>query len=182
MNVAVYVRVSTEQQAEKGYSLATQLSACKKFALYIGAMKIFEYKDKGYSGEFLDRPALTKMRKAINNKEVDAVVVYDPDRLSRNIYHQGIIYEEIDKAGIELKFVMINFDKYSDNMLLFNMRGVIAQYEKEKIKERTMRGKRGKAAKGMIISNTKPFGYNFDSTKSTYIINEAEADVVRLIF
>lgn len=67
-------------------------------------------------------------------------------------------------------------------MLLFNMRGVIAQYEKEKIKERTMRDKRGKAAKGMISSNAKPFGYNFDSAQSTYIIDEAAADIVRLIY
>lgn len=182
MNVAIYVRVSTEQQAEKGYSIDTQIEACRQYSIKLGATKIIEFRDEGFSGEFLDRPALTRMRTAIVAKQIDIVVIYDPDRLSRNIYHQGIIYEEIDKAGVELKFVMINFDKSSDNMLLFNMRGVIAQYEKEKIKERTMRGKRGKASKGMVISDTKPFGYIFDSEKSTYMINQSEAKSIRLIF
>jgi len=182
MNAAIYVRVSTDQQAEKGYSLETQLEACRKCAHELRAVNIEEYVDDGYSAEFIERPHLTRMREAIKAKRFDVVIFYDPDRMARNLMHQLIIVEEIDKSGAELKFVVVNYEQSPDGKFMFGIRGLLAQLEKEKIKERTMRGKRGKASKGMVISDTKPFGYTFDSEKSTYVINETEAELVRMIF
>lgn len=182
MNAAIYVRVSTDQQAEKGYSIDTQLEACRKCALELGAGHIEEFVDDGYSAEFIERPHLTKLREAVKSKKFDLVVFYDPDRMARNLMHQLIIAEEIDKSGAELKFVAVNYDQSPDGKFMFGIRGLLAQLEKEKIKERTMRGKRGKAAKGMVISDAKPFGYTFDAEKSTYVINEMEAAIVRMIF
>ena len=182
MNAAIYVRVSTDQQAEKGYSLDTQLAACRKCAWELGASTIEEYVDDGYSAEFIERPNLTRLRTAVKAKEFDLVVFYDPDRMARNLLHQLIIAEEIDKSGAELKFVIVNYDQSPDGRFMFGIRGLLAQLEKEKIKERTMRGKRGKAAKGMVISDTKPFGYSYDAVKSSYAINENEATIVRMIF
>lgn len=182
MIAAIYVRVSTDQQAEKGYSIDTQLAACRKCACELGATTIEEYVDDGYSAEFIERPDLTRLRQAIKAKKFDLVVFYDPDRMARNLLHQLIIAEEIDKSGAELKFVIVNYDQSPDGRFMFGIRGLLAQLEKEKIKERTMRGKRGKASKGMVISDTKPFGYSYDHEKNTYIINEHEANIVKMIF
>ncbi|MEN6567944.1 MAG: recombinase family protein [Veillonellales bacterium] len=182
MNAAIYVRVSTDQQAEKGYSIDTQLEACRKYALELGATNIEEFVDDGYSGEFIDRPALTRLREKLKRKEFDAVIAYAPDRLARKTIHLLIISEEMSKAGAMRRFASVNFEATSEGELMYKFQGIVAEYEKEKIKERTMRGKRGKAAKGLVISNAKPFGYNFDSEKSTYIINEQEAKIVRMIF
>ncbi|WP_371371037.1 recombinase family protein [Sporomusa aerivorans] len=182
MNAAIYVRVSTEQQAEKGYSIDTQLEACRKYALELGATTIEEFVDDGYSGEFIDRPALTKLRKKLKDKLFHIVIAYAPDRLARKTIHLLIISEEISKAGAMRKFASVNFESTSEGELMYKFQGIVAEYEKEKIKERTMRGKRGKASKGLVISNAKPFGYTFDSDKSTYVINESEAEIVRMIF
>lgn len=182
MKVAIYVRVSTDQQAEKGYSIETQLEACRKYADELCAVTVEEFVDDGYSAEFIERPALTRLRAAVKAKQFAAVIFYDPDRMARNLLHQLIIAEEIDKSGAELKFVVVNYDQSADGKFMFGIRGLLAELEKEKIKERTMRGKRGKAAKGLVISDTKPFGYTFDPQKSTYVINKTEAEIVCLIF
>lgn len=182
MRAAIYARVSTDQQAEKGYSIETQLEACRKYARELGATNIAEYVDNGYSAEFIERPDLTRLRSAVKTKQFDLIVFYDPDRMARNLMHQLIIAEEIDKSGADLRFVIVNYDQSPDGRFMFGIRGLLAQLEKEKIKERTMRGKRGKAAKGMVIRNAKPFGYTFDAGRSTYVINDQEAEIVRMIF
>ncbi len=182
MNAAIYVRVSTDQQAEKGYSIDTQLEACRKYAYELGATNIEEFVDDGYSGEFIDRPALSNMREKLTRKQFDVVIAYAPDRLARKTIHLLIISEEINKAGALRKFASVNFEATSEGELMYKFQGIVAEYEKEKIKERTMRGKRGKAGKGFVISNAKPFGYSFDPDKSTYVINETEAAIIRMIF
>lgn len=182
MNTAIYARVSTDQQAEKGYSIETQLEACRKYAHELGTTNIEEFIDDGYSAEFIERPDLTRLRNAVKAKKFNLVIFYDPDRMARNLMHQLIIAEEIDKSGADLKFVVVNYDQSPDGKFMFGIRGLLAQLEKEKIKERTMRGKKGKAAKGLVISNAKPFGYTFDADKSTYTINTIEAEVIRMIF
>lgn len=182
MNAAIYVRVSTDQQAEKGYSIDTQLEACRKYALELGVTTIEEFVDDGYSGEFIDRPALTNMREKLARKQFDVVIAYAPDRLARKTIHLLIISEEINKAGARREFASVNFEATSEGELMYKFQGIVAEYEKEKIKERTMRGKRGKAGKGLVISNAKPFGYTFAPDRSTYIINETEAEIVRMIF
>lgn len=179
---AIYARVSTDQQAEKGYSLDTQLSACRKSAKELGADLIIEYVDDGYSGEYIERPAMERLRNAIKDKEFDIVIVYDPDRLARNLAHQLIITEEIEKSGAQLKFVSVTFEQSPEGKLFYSIRGAVSAYEKEKIKERTMRGKKGKLQSGKLIFNSAPYGYDWDSENNTYILNEQQAEVVRLIY
>jgi predicted site-specific integrase-resolvase len=104
--VAIYVRVSTDQQAEKGYSLETQLAECrKKIKDLPKVLAVEEFIEDGYSGAYLERPALEKLRNALREKRFGAVIVYDPDRLARNLTHQLIITDEIESSGAHLHFV-----------------------------------------------------------------------------
>ena len=177
---AVYARVSTAEQAEKGYSLQTQLEACRQKAAELGINEIEEFVDDGYSGEYIDRPAITTLRTRLSG--FSKVIVYDPDRLACNLTHQLLITDEIENAGAELLFVSVSFEHSPEGKLFYSIRGAISAYEKEKIKERSLRGKRGKAAKGKIIADAKPFGYSFDKQVSNYQVNEPEAEIVRQMF
>ncbi len=179
---AIYARVSTAEQAEKGYSLDTQIEQCRRRAEELGAKAVEEFVDDGYSGEFIDRPALDRLRGRLAGREFAYVIVYDPDRLARNLAHQLILTEEMERAGAELLFVSVSFEQSAEGKLFYSIRGAISDYEKEKIKERSLRGKRGKAAKGKIIADAKPFGYSFDRKVSNYTVNEAEAEIVRRMY
>ena len=177
MSTAIYLRVSTEAQAEQGYSLAAQREACLRLA---PDAKV--YTDDGYSGEFLDRPALSRLREDVRAGLIRRVVVYDPDRLSRNLTNQLLLADEIERAGAQLVFVTHSYDASPEGRLFFSIRGAISAFEKAKIRERTMAGKRTKALSGKVIFNDNPIGYDWDSEKSMYIINEGEAEIIRKIF
>jgi site-specific DNA recombinase len=182
MIAALYIRVSTADQAEKGYSLETQLAENRQKASELGATTFVEFIDDGYSGEYIDRPALTQLRDGLERKEFDLVVIYDPDRLARNLAHQLIITDEVEKSGAKLLFVSVTFEASPEGKLFYSMRGAISAYEKEKIKERTTRGKKGKARQGKLVSNGRCFGYDYDKAKSMYTVNENQAAIVRKIF
>ncbi|MGI6093618.1 MAG: recombinase family protein [Veillonellaceae bacterium] len=179
---AIYCRVSTDEQARKGYSLEDQRQACRLHLLKMGLHDIEEYIDDGYSGEYLERPALEKLRSDIQLYNITYIAIYDPDRLSRNLTNQLILADEIEKSGTRLTFVTGDYDCSPEGRLFFSMKGAISAYEKAKIRERTYRGRRAKAAKGKIISNARPFGYDWDKKSSMYIINEREAQVIKAIY
>lgn len=179
---AIYARVSTDWQAEHGYSLETQIAACEKYAADLGAASVTKYIDDGYSGAYLDRPRLDALRDALRAKIYDVVIVYTPDRLARRLSHQLLITEEIEKSGATLHFVNGEYKQTPEGQLFFQMQGAFAEYEREKIKERTMRGKRGKLKSGKPISDSGVYGYAWDEQAKDYIVNDAEAAIVRKIF
>ncbi len=175
---AIYVRVSTDEQAEKGYSIDNQIDLCREKA---GTDEFLKYVDDGYSGEFLDRPALSKLRDDLKNGLIDEVIVYDPDRLSRKLMNQLIISEEIEKRA-NLIFVNHDYQKTPEGMLFYQMRGAIAEFEKAKINERMSGGRKRKALDGKVVKNPNMYGYDYDKENSQLVINEKEAEIVRLIF
>lgn len=179
---AIYARVSTEEQAKSGYSLEDQILSCRNFITTHHFAEAELYKDDGYSGEFIERPALEKLRTDLYAKLISHVFVYDPDRLSRKLSHMLLLADEIRAAGAELHFITGNYDASSEGKLFFSLRGAIAEFEKDKIRERTVRGKRSKALAGKLIYNDKAFGYNYDCDKCMYVINEVEAQVIKTIF
>src|SRR5918998_233226 len=102
------------------------------------------------------------MREAIRAREVDAVVAFAIDRLSRDPVHLGVVLSEADHAGVEVEFVTEPLDSSPEGQLIRFVRGYAAKVEHEKIKERTIRGKRARAEAGKIIPNGRPlFGYRF---------------------
>ncbi|MBQ7499084.1 MAG: recombinase family protein [Selenomonas sp.] len=174
--------MSTDWQAEHGYSLDTQVEGCVKLAKELGASTIQKYVDDGYSGAYLERPALDKLRDALQAKMFEAVVCYVPDRLARRLSHQLLLTEEIERSGASLHFVSMEFKDTPEGRLFYQMHGAFAEYEREKIRERTMRGKRGKLRSGKPINDSGVYGYDFDKKESAYTVNPAEAEIIRHIF
>lgn len=181
MSAAIYARVSTEEQARSGYSIADQIRRCKEKLLKLGITDIKEFVDDGYSGEFMERPALDELRQNLRNKKITTVIIYDLDRLSRETEHLLILVKEIEKRA-KLVFVTNEYAKTPAGELFLTLHAGIAKYEKAMIKERTMRGKREKALAGKLIVNGNPLGYDFDKEKQMYVVNEREAETIRLIF
>ena len=179
MNVAIYARVSTAQQVEHGYSLETQVEACKKKALEMGATTIKEYVDDGFSGAYLERPKLDELRDAVAQKLHDVIIIYDIDRLSRDTMHLLLLTEEFEKNAT-LVYVNSEYNKTPEGQLFFEIRGSFAKYERVKIQDRFQRGKRGKLRRGLPISDHKIFGYDWQD--GNYVINEKQAEIVRQIF
>lgn len=181
---AIYCRVSTDTQAEQGYSISDQIRSCHAHAAKLGLIttKESEYIDDGYSGEYLERPALDRLRCEIRAKRIKNVIIYDPDRLSRNLTNQLLIADEIEKADAKLYFVTGDYDASPEGRLFFSIRGAISAFEKAKIRERTVRGKRSKALSGKLVFNDEIYGYTYNEEKSMYDINPHEAKIVRLIF
>jgi site-specific DNA recombinase len=181
---AIYCRVSTDMQAETGYSISDQIRTCHAHASKLGlkTSKNSEYVDDGYSGEYLERPALDRLRDDVRVKLIQNIIIYDPDRLSRNLTNQLLLADEIEKAGVHLHFVTGSYDASPEGRLFFSIRGAISAFEKAKIRERTLRGKRAKASSGKMIQKTQAYGYDWDEENSTYIINDQEADIVKTIY
>lgn len=183
MRFAVYVRVSTEDQV-RGYSLSEQKESCKQKAFELGASEedITVYADEGVSGSLMERPGLTALREAVKRGEVDCIIVRDPDRLSRKLSHQLVLTEEFEKAGVKLEFLNFDWKDTPEGRLFYSVRGAIAEYEKEKIRERTSLGKIQKAREGGVPVGFNTYGYDYNPETGKITINEREAEVVREIF
>jgi site-specific DNA recombinase len=176
--IGIYARVSTEEQARSGYSLQDQLRECRNKA---GTSDVIEYIDEGISGEFLDRPALTKLRQDVREGLITRLICLDPDRLSRRLMNQLLISDEIEKSA-RLEFVNGEYLQNPEGRLFYQMRGAISEFEKAKITERFSRGRREKARQGRVVRDYKVYGYDFDPGESRLIINNYESNIVKLIF
>ena len=175
---AIYVRVSTEEQAMKGYSLKDQLYECR---LKAGNSAVKEYIDDGISGEFLDRPALERLRSDLKSGSIDEVICLDPDRLSRKLVNQLIITEEIEKRA-KLTFVNHEYEKTPEGKLFYQMKGAVSEYEKAKINERMSRGRRQKAREGKVVKDYGIYGYKYDKETGSLVPDPYESEIVKLIF
>jgi site-specific DNA recombinase len=183
MRVAVYARVSTDEQAEK-FGLSAQLTELRAFAAKRGweIPAGAEFVDDGYSGAELDRPALARLREAVRLRAFDAILVHDVDRLARRLAHQLLLVEEFERARVRVDFLLTPRADTPEGRLLEHVKGVIAEYERAKIVERTQRGKREKARQGLIVASY-PYGYTPDpAAPGRLLIEEAEAGVVRLVY
>ncbi|MEW6082667.1 MAG: recombinase family protein [Bacillota bacterium] len=181
MNAAIYLRVSSDEQAEHGHSLAFQREECVRRARELGATGVEVYSDEGVSGAVLARPGLDALRSRVRGHGVQAVVVWDPDRLARRLTHQLFLTEEIE-AHCCLVFVNLKRDDSPEGQLFYQLRGAISQYEREKIRERTSAGRRQKARSGKLPFAMEPYGYRYDPGRSNLEVVEAEARVVQRLF
>jgi site-specific DNA recombinase len=184
-NTIIYTRVSTDEQAEKGYSLQSQIEACRKYALDNGMNIIAEIKDD-YTGSTLDRPGFNELESLLARKEANAIIVTEDDRLSRNAADTLAIYEEWEEAGIELHYCDKGKVSFGEESILIN--GVpilVAQYERVKTRKRTMKGRYDKAKAGKpVLNGVPPYGYRKKGfhRDAKLVKYEPELKVVRDIF
>ena len=185
---AIYTRVSSEGQKENK-TIGSQVDGLIQFAREQGYVvpESYIFKDEGYSGAILIRPGLEKVRDLSAEGQIQAVLVHSPDRLSRNYAYQVVLIDEFHSCGTEVLFVNSPKADTPEQALLLQFQGMIAEYERAIITERSRRGKRHKAKTGVVnVLGGAPYGYNYrkktGDAAAGYEINEEEARVVQEIF
>jgi site-specific DNA recombinase len=185
---AIYARVSSDRQKEDK-TIGSQTTALKEYAevhhYVVPKECIFE--DEGYSGATLARPGLERLRDVVNEGQVEVVLVHSPDRLSRRYAYQVLLLEEFSRKGVAVVFLKGAAGETPEEQLLVQFQGMIAEYERAQIAERSRRGKRHRAKAGCVnVLSGAPYGYRYikktDTSDSCYAVIEEEAAVVRQIY
>lgn len=181
---AIYARVSTDGQ-EENYSLPSQIEACQRYAEQQGFDVVGVFQDV-MSGAKIERPNLDKVRQLVRQREIKAVVVYASDRLTRNVAHSYVLRDELKRAGVALHYVTrgVSADTAEGN-LFDTMDSAFAEYERLKIAERMMRGKRQKVANGRLLgSGGAPYGFQWSGTTADPVLvaDPEQAAVVQMIY
>src|SRR5881397_1376153 len=185
---AIYARVSSEQQREEN-TIASQTASLIEFAksnnLEVPEEWVFE--DQGYSGATLERPGLERVRDLAAEGQIQVMLAYSPDRLSRKYAYQILLIEEFARHGVETVFVKSPQGDSAEDQLLVQFQGMIAEYERAQILERSRRGKRHRARAGEIsVLSGAPYGYRYirksDDAPASYAVIDTEARVVRQVY
>src|SRR5688572_20639593 len=164
LSVALYARVSSQQQADE-LTIHSQIAALRQRIAQDGHALEDErcFLDEGYSGSTLVRPALERLRDLLHCGGVDRLYVHSPDRLARNYAWQIVLLDEFSRQGVEVVF--LNDDPQqptAEKTLLWQVQGMIAEYERAKILERTRRGRRFAARQGKVSALAHaPYGYRY---------------------
>ena len=184
--VALYARVSSEQQAE-AKTIESQIAEIRAQIQADGypLNESLGFMDDGYSGTTLIRPALERLRDLAAAGEIDRLYIHCPDRLARNYAYQVLLLEELTRAGVSVVFLNRPVDQTPEDQLLLQVQGVVAEYERAKLLERSRRGKRHAAQAGRVgILCHAPYGYRYINQhegggEARYEVIPDEAQVVR---
>lgn len=158
---AIYTRVSSERQKEE-QTIASQTALLREYAQESGYTVPEEwiFQDEGYSGALLVRPGLEYLRDLAAEGQIEAVLVYAPDRLSRKYAYQVLLLEEFARHGVAVNFLRGPRGETPEDQLLVQFQGMIAEYERAQIAERTRRGKKYRAKTGQVsVLSQAPYGY-----------------------
>jgi DNA invertase Pin-like site-specific DNA recombinase len=189
LEVAIYARVSSDQQAER-HTIDSQLSDLKARASGDGhcVRDDMLFVDNGHSGTGLVRSALERLRDMVALSAVDVAYVHAPDRLSRSHAHQVLPLGEFARAGTRVVFLNRPIGGSPEDNLLLQLQGMFAEYERAKVPERSRRGKRHRARAGAVsVLSRAPYGHRYISREAgggaaRYDVDEDAARVVREIF
>jgi site-specific DNA recombinase len=186
---AVYARVSSEQQAQQ-HTIASQIAALRErvttdgLALHEGLVFV----DDGCSGSSLMRPSLDRLRDMAYAGAFNRLYVHSPDRLARKYAYQVLLMEELKGHGVDIVFLNRGIGETPEDLLLVQVQGVIAEYERARIMERSRRGRRHAAQRGSLNAIAHaPYGYRYISKhlaggEACYQIVADEATIIRQIF
>ena len=172
IQVALYARVSSEQQSE-AKTVESQVADLRAKIAARGETLAAEqeFVDDGYSGATLIRPALERLRDVIAAGGIDRLYVHCPDRLARNYAHQVLLLDEFTRAGVEVVFLNREVGQTPEDQLLLQVQGMIAEYERAKILERSRRGKRHGAQVGSVsVLSCAPYGYRYVNKQDSGIL------------
>ena len=156
IRAAFYARVSSEQQAIT-HTIDSQLAALSERAQGDGSPVPAErqFVDNGYSGATLVRPALDHLRDLVALGGIDRIYVHSPDRLARNYAYQVLLIDEWHRAGVEVIFLNRSLGQSPEDDLLLQVQGIVAEYERAKIMERSRRGKEARSSTGISERNVE---------------------------
>jgi site-specific DNA recombinase len=185
---AIYARVSSDRQKEN-HTIASQTTNLIEYAGTHGYTVPPEwiFQDEGYSGASLVRPGLESLRDLAAEGQIAAVLIYSPDRLSRKYAYQVLLTEELSRCGVEVIFLKSPTGATPEDQLVVQFQGMIAEYERAQIAERSRRGKRHKAQQGVVnVLSGAPYGYRYvkksETSAAYYEVMENEAEIVRMVF
>ena len=186
---AIYARVSSEQQAEAA-TIASQVAALEERVANDGLTlePQTRFLDEGYSGATLIRPALERLRDMAATGAIDRLYVHSPDRLARKYAYQVLLLDEFSRCGVEVVFLNHRLGETPEENLLLQVQGMVAEYERAKILERSRRGKLHAARQGSVkVLSGAPYGYRYISGRegdgeARYEILLEEARVIRQMF
>jgi site-specific DNA recombinase len=190
---AIYARVSGDRQQKEG-TIASQLEALEAYArehdYQVCPLHVFQ--EDGYSGAYVDRPSLNRLREAVARGEIETVLVFSPDRLARQFAYQYILVREFERAGCDVLFTSSGLKgakalgETPEERMLIEMKGVFAEYERAQILERCRRGRLFRARSGRVLTAKAPYGYRYlprnENCPGQLVINHEEAEVVRRIY
>ena len=184
METGLYLRVSTEEQVQEGYSIRGQEQKLKNYA-NIKDWSIYKiYADEGISGKNItERPAMLELVEDIKAGKVQNVLVFKIDRLTRSTADLLYLVELFNQHDCSFNSLMESIDTQTPSGRMFlKIIGTFAEFERENIIERISLGLERKVQEGYTISSYASYGYDRAKGQKIQIINPSEAEVVREVF
>ena len=179
----LYARVSTDEQARSGYSLAQQLEALREYAAGEGYRVLEEVADPGQSGASLERPGMDRVRDLVAAGGVSIVLAQDRDRFAREPAYHYLLRREFEEHGTKIRALNDRGDESPEGEFTDGILDQLAKYKRAKISERTRRGKLQKAREGKVIATMKPpYGFRYNEARDALVVHEAESAVVETVF
>jgi DNA invertase Pin-like site-specific DNA recombinase len=179
----LYARVSTDEQAHSGYSLAQQIEALREYAAREGYEVLEGVEDPGQGGASLARPGLDKVRDLVAKGGVSIVLAQDRDRFAREPAYLYLLREEFAEKGTRLKALSDRGDDSPEGQLTDGILDQLAKFERTKTAERTRRDRLRKAREGKVIAGRQAdYGFRYNAARDGYTVHEGETRVVRRIF
>jgi len=178
----LYARVSTDEQARSGYSLAQQLEALREYAAHEGFEVLEEVSDPGQSGACLERPGMDHVRDLVAAGGVSVVLAQDRDRFAREPAYHYLLRREFEEYGTKIRALNDRGDNSPEGELTDGILDQLAKFERAKTAERTRRGRLRKAREGKVIAGRSPrYGFKLNASRDGYEADEEKMRVVRRI-
>ena len=182
IRAGIYVRVSTDDQRDNGYSIDSQMRMIKEYCEKNNYEIIGVYDDAGHSGKDLIRPAMQKLLKDIKDHKLDCIVAVKTDRLSRDNFDGFWLLKYCEENDVKIELILEPYDISTANgEMMFGMNLVFGQRERKEIGARTKRAL-DEMALEKVHPAKAPFGYTRNKETGHLEINELEANSVRRVF
>jgi site-specific DNA recombinase len=179
----LYARVSTDEQARSGFSLAQQLEALRDYAAREGYKVLEEVSDPGQSGASLERPGMDRVRDLVAAGGVAVVLAQDRDRFAREPAYHYLLRREFEEHGCKIRALNDRGDESPEGELTDGILDQLAKFERAKTAERTRRGKLRKAREGKVLAGSRPpYGFRYNDTRDNYVVDEETMRVIERIF